>query len=144
MTRPSSKPTSLGLVLALCSALLLAPSATAPAQAAPRVQTWGSTSAPDQVLRGGCHSYRYRYVVDPPTDDWMAEIFLVGPGRVGLAHATLFSDSEKPKGRRTWRLCSPSLQTGRYVMKMKISYLDGDAETIGRVRNSRFRLTATR
>lgn len=144
MTRTSRTPTALGLLLALCAALLLVPATTAPAQAAPAVQRWGSTSAPDQLLRGGCHPYRYRYVVDPPTDDWMAEIFLVGPGRVGLAHATLFSDSEKARGRRVWRLCSPSLRTGRYVMKMKITYLDGDDETSGRVRNSRFRLTARR
>ena len=142
MTRPPPRPTVLGLLVALCSGLLLLPVSALPAQAAPDAQRFGSTAAPHQVLRGGCRVYRYRYRVDPPTNDWMAEIFLVGPGRIGLAHTTLTSEAVRPRGRRVWRLCSPSLSTGRYVMKMKITYLDGYDEKVVRGRSSRFRLTA--
>ena len=131
-----------GLLLALCSTLLLVP--TLGADAAPTIRMWGSTSAPNQLLRGGCHAYRYQYRVTPPTDDWLAEIFLVGPGREGLASATLLSESDPARGRRFWRLCSASLRPGRYVMKMKVTYLDGTDERSGRVRNSRFRLTLRR
>lgn len=144
MTGPlvRTRATVAGIVLALCSTFLLLPAVSAPVQAAPAAKKWGRTAAPDQVLRGGCRAYRYSYRVNPPTDDWMAEIFLVGPGKVGLAHATLFSESERPRGKRAWRLCRNTISTGRYVMKMKITYRDGNKDIPGRVRNSRFRLTA--
>ena len=108
MTRRSPRPTHVGLVAALCAALLTltvptassAPTSASSAEPvrAAGVKPWGRTRARNQVLKPGCRSYRYTYRVTPPSDDWMAEIFLVGPKKGGIASATLFSDSERARG----------------------------------------------
>ncbi len=154
MTRRSPRPTHVGLVAALCAALLTltvptassAPTSASSAEPvrAAGVKPWGRTRARNQVLKPGCRSYRYTYRVTPPSDDWMAEIFLVGPKKGGIASATLFSVSEPARGRRSWRLCRNTVIRGRYTMKMKVTWGDGYQETIGRVPSSRFRLTARR
>jgi hypothetical protein len=34
---------------------------------------FGHVGAADRLLRPGCHHYRYHYVVEPPSDDWLLE-----------------------------------------------------------------------
>ena len=47
-------------------------------------KTWGATRAPDQVLKNGCHRYRYHYRIDVP--DWAAEIFLINRNGRTVTH----------------------------------------------------------
>ena len=85
-------------------------------------KTWGATRAPDQVLRKGCHRYRYHYRIDVP--DWAAEIFLVNPNGRTLAHDVIFHASEPRKGWRRWstHICRASTTYGKHVIKMKITW----------------------
>ncbi|GAA4688361.1 hypothetical protein [Nocardioides nanhaiensis] len=115
-----------------------------PAQAAGqpgKPATWGSTKAPNQVLKRGCASYRYRYVITPPTDQWAAELFLTGPGGKALAGPAFDAGANPPRGKAFFRLCAPSLRLGRYKIRMKITYQDGFDKFEGFVRPSTFRLT---
>jgi hypothetical protein len=105
-------------------------------------EPWGSTRAADQVLKSSCAYYHYRYVIDPPTDDWAAEIFLVGPKGGPIASAALDVNSDPATGKEHFRLCRPSITPGRYKIRMKITYLvDGYDKFEGFVKPSYFRLT---
>src|SRR3954451_13996272 len=55
-----------------------------------RRSDYGHTSARDGVLRSGCHDYRYRYVVTPPTGDWTVETFLLDRTGDSIASGTYF------------------------------------------------------
>ncbi len=101
---------------------------------------WGSTSAKNQVMKPHCAHYGYRYVVDPPSDEWSAEIFLKGPRGGGIASAAIDSRADPARGRALWRLCRPSIVAGRYTMKMKITWLRGYEKHEGWVKPSHFRL----
>ena len=103
-------------------------------------EPWGGTSAKDQFLKRSCAHYPYRYRIDPPVDDWAAEIFLSGPNGVPIASAALDIDSDPAVGKEHWRLCLSSITPGRYKMRMKITYLDGYEKFEGFVKPSYFRL----
>ena len=104
-------------------------------------EPWGSTRAADQVLKSSCAHYPYRYRIDPPTDDWAAEIFLVGPRGGRIASAALDVNSDPAAGIEHWRLCRPSLTPGRYKIRMKITYLVDHYDKYGGfVKPSYFRL----
>lgn len=120
----------------LLSTLLVAASATT----ATAYRPWGETSARNQVLKPGCKTYHYRYVVDPPSREWAAEIFLKGPRGGGIAHAVLDSNADPARGHRTWRLCRASLIAGRHKIKMKVTWLRGFEKREGWVKPSYFRL----
>jgi hypothetical protein len=124
--------------------LLLAGLLVSAAPASARHQPWGSTSAENQKLRKGCRYYPYTYRVTPPVDDWVAELFLVGPrgGRVASAAFDRFSDPAV--GRARWRICRPSVVPGRFKIKMKVTYLDGYDLHEGWVAPSYFRLSRRR
>lgn len=101
---------------------------------------WGSTSAKHQVMKPHCAYYPYRYVVDAPSDEWSAEVFLVGPRGGGIASAAFDSRADHDRARSSWRLCRPSIIAGRYKMKMKITWLRGYEKREGWVKPSYFRL----
>ncbi len=92
------------------------------------------------MIKRSCHYYPYRYVVDPPTDQWAAEIFLVGPRGGGIASAAIDSASDRARGKRFWRLCRASVISGRYKMRMKITWQRGFDRHEGWVKPSHFRL----
>jgi hypothetical protein len=131
MVRRLIAGTSAGLMLA---AGLVGSSAEA------AYQPWGGTHAADQVLKSSCASYHYRYRIDPPTDDWAAEIFLSGPKGGPIASAALDVKSDPAVGKEHWRLCRPSITPGRYKIRMKITYLRGYEKHEGFVKPSYFRL----
>ena len=85
-------------------------------------KTWGATRAPDQVLRRGCHRYRYHYRIDVP--DWAAEVILVNPNGVKLAHDVLFHVTEPRRGWRRWstEICRASTTYGKHRILMKITW----------------------
>jgi len=85
-------------------------------------KTWGSTRAPDQVLRKGCHRYRYHYRVNVP--DWAGEVFLVNPNGRRIATDVVFVASEPRSGWRrfTTDICRASTPYGRYKIQMKVTW----------------------
>lgn len=103
-------------------------------------QPWGSTTAKNQVVKRSCHYYPYRYRIQAPTDEWSAEIFLVGPKGGGIASAALDAASDRARGKRFWRLCRASVISGRHTMRMKITWLRGYEKHEGWVKPSHFRL----
>jgi hypothetical protein len=105
---------------------------------------WGSTSAKDQVLKPGCAYYHYRFRVDPPTDNWAAEVFLLAPNGGPVSSGALLAASDPSPGKARFRLCRPSLVTGKYKIRMKVSYKDGYDLFEGYVKPSYFRLLPRR
>jgi len=132
-----------GVALMLAAGLV---TGVPPATAHDHWKPWGATRAPDQTLRPGCHGYRYHYRVSPPTNSWMAEIFLVNRKGVGLASEAVFTESDPKKGWLKWRICRPSTVYGKHKIKMKVTYdPDPGGHTpdvvSGWVKPSYFRLT---
>jgi hypothetical protein len=109
-------------------------------------KTWGATRAPNQVLRAGCHRYRYHYRIDVP--DWAAEIFLVNPNGRAIVNDIALEATEPSKGWRRWstEICRASTTYGRHKIRMKITWTpDADDPTDdnidGFVKPSFFRFT---
>ena len=67
---------------------------------------WGSVTAQDAVLRGGCRGgYTFSYTIAPPEGTWLLEVFVSGPGFKHLA-AGAFLDNYDPKtGSGEYKLC---------------------------------------
>jgi hypothetical protein len=108
--------------------------------------TWGSTRAPDQVLRKGCHRYRYHYRVNVP--DWAGEVFLINPRGRRIATDVVFVASEPRAGWRrfTTDICRASAPYGRYTIRMKVTWNPDEGDPTpdnidGFVKNSSFRMT---
>jgi len=136
-----------GAALALTAGLLVASVPAAPAK--PSYQPWGATRAPDKVLRGGCHKYRFHYRVDAPSSSWAAEFFLVNRRGVGIANAAVMSEADPAKGWLRWTICRPSTVFGRHKIRMKVTYnpkpKDPTADNVsGWVKPSFFRLKRPR
>jgi hypothetical protein len=124
--------------------LLLAAGLVGSSAAQADYEPWGATSAANQVLKPSCAHYVYRYRVQPPVNDWAAELFLIGPEGGKIASAALDVNSDPAVGREHWRLCRPSLMPGRYQIRMKITWLDGYDKYEGFVKPSYFRLQRQR
>jgi hypothetical protein len=129
--------------LVLAAGLMVA--AAPPTAADHHWKAWGSTRAADQTLRAGCHKYRYHYRVDPPTNSWSAEVFLVNRNGRGITSMALDSASDPAAGWRKWTICRPSTVYGKHKMRMKVTYNpepeDPTADNIdGWVKPSYFRL----
>ena len=102
---------------------------------------WGKTSAPNQVLKKGCHNYRYNYKLTPPEGDWALETFLVGPGGKRLASGAFAGAFDPEKGPGTFRICKATTRYGRFKIKAKLSVQNGPTEyTEGWLPKSHFRL----
>lgn len=139
MPRRRSRP--IPAALAAAALTLGATLAPTPPAAAYEHRDWGSTGAPDRPLRSGCHGYNYHYVVDPPSDDWAAEIFLVDPRGVKLASGAIDVDSDPARGQRSWTICGPSTVPGRFTIKMRVTWQTSITEIHkGWVEPSHFRL----
>ncbi len=113
-----------GAALLLSSGLVAATptTAAAPGYDVDNPKTWGATRAPDQVLRKGCHRYRYHYRIDVP--DWAAEIILVNPRGVELTNDVIFHVTEPRRAWRRWStvICRASTVYGKHRIKMKITW----------------------
>lgn len=136
----------LGLTLGLGVIGAPATGVTSPetAERAGTFQPWGMTRAPDQVLRKGCRSYKYRYAVNPPSDDWTAEVFLVDPRGRTITHNGFFPASDPATATRYWRICRATTKPGRFKMRMKITWWDGYDSQVGWVKPGYFRLARPR
>lgn len=100
-------------------------------------RTWSK----DQVLRPGCRKYRYRYKVDPPTDQaWGLETFLVGPDGEGVASGALYDGADPTKGRHSFTVCRSTTRPGKFKIRAKLTYYDGYTSHDGWADTTRFRL----
>ncbi len=136
-----------GTVLLLTTGLIASAPTTmgAPRYDVDKPKTWGATRAPDQVLKNGCHRYRYHYRIDVP--DWAAEIFLINRNGRTVTHDVIFHASEPRKASRRWSsvICRASTVYGKHRIKMKITWNqqsdDPTPDNIdGYVKRSTFRL----
>ncbi len=112
----------------------------ASADSAAAYRPWGSSWSKNQVMKPRCASYPYRYRVNPPSKDWAAEIFLVGPHGRGIASDAVDSDADPARGRKSWRLCRPSITAGRYRIKMRVTWLRGFENHVAWVKPTSFRM----
>ncbi len=105
--------------------------------AAAYARTW----AADQPLRPGCRKVRYRYEVDPPTDQaWGLETFLIGPRGKRIASGALSNTADRKKGRDTFDVCRTSTRPGKFRIRAKLTYYDGWTSHDGWADPTRFRL----
>lgn len=133
---PRAPLTGLLSVLLATALLTLAPS---PAEA--DVVDWGRTKAADQRFRHDCHPYRYRYDIDPPSEDWVLETFLRGPGGKRLAADQFLPGSDPTSGRATFKVCGVTTRPGRFTIRAKVTYEKNLEERVSRLEPSYFRLT---
>jgi hypothetical protein len=105
--------------LVLC--VLVAVGLPAPAQADDTHPEWGSTSAPNAVLKKGCKTYTYSYEITPPEGYWSLELFFKGPNgkRVGSEYFLYGADPEADT--RELRLCRSTTRVGRFTIKALVS-----------------------
>lgn len=102
---------------------------------------WGRTWAHDQVLKPGCHHYRYHFRINPPSDNWAAETFLIGPKGGQVSSGALLEPSDPSPGIARFRLCRASVIAGKYKIRMKITYKIDYEKHEGFAKPSYFRLT---
>ena len=131
------------IIVGTCAGLLLSAGSLVPATGVDYVPG-GRTAAIDQLLKPGCRHYHYRFRIDPPTDNWAAELFLVGPKGLGLGTAAYQGPQDPGLGRAAFRLCRSSITAGKYTIRMKITYKDGYDKYEGWVKPSHFRLLRRR
>jgi hypothetical protein len=84
--------------------------------------SYGHTSAPDGLLRAGCHGYRYRYRVTAPSDDWTLETFLRDPTGDSLASGGFMSDSDPRRGTGSFRFCRYATRPGKFTIRAKLHW----------------------
>ena len=101
---------------------------------------YGRTSAKDATLRDGCHDYRYRYVVTPPTDDWTLETYLDDRTGETVASGTYFSDSDPARNRPVFRFCRYSTYAGKFTIRAKLHWYNGSEQHKVWLEPSHFRL----
>ena len=106
-----------------------------------RPATWGRTASADHQLKAGCHRYQYRYRVTAPSDEWMAEVFLVDPRGRGVGSRSFHTPEDRAHDVRTWKLCRTTAGPGRYTIRMKVTWSEGYEQHSGWVRSTHFRMT---
>lgn len=85
--------------------------------------------APDGTLLSGCHSYRYSYRVDPPTEIWGLETTLIDPRGTAVASGAFLSGSDPKAGKGYFRFCKPSTTPGRFKIRAKFTYKETPGST---------------
>jgi len=131
------------IIVGTTAGLLLAAGSLVPATSVDYVP-WGRTAAIDQLLKPGCRHYHYRFRINPPTDNWAAELFLTGPKGGHLSTAAYHGPYDPGVGRAAFRLCRQSIIAGKHTIRMKITYKDGYDKHEGWVKPSHFRLLRRR
>ena len=115
------------LVTALVTATVTAGTLVATSTSASAAyKKWGRISAPDQPLLRGCNKYFFRYRVNPPRDEWIAEMFVVTPDGLGLYHTAKDSEFDPNRDKVRFTVCKPSTDYGRHKLRMKITWYEDD------------------
>jgi hypothetical protein len=132
------------LLSALTVALFSLGIAVGPAVAAPDEEVhpeWGSTSAPDAVLKPGCKPYTYSYEVRPPIDGyWSLELFFKGPQGKRVGSAYFVYGTDPLADTTTLRLCRQTTRVGRFSIRAYLSVESGSDSVSGWLPTSHFRL----
>ena len=100
---------------------------------------WGSTTAPNAVLRRGCKKYEYSYAITPPDGDWDLEIRIKDPSGKRVA-AGYWLKPDPLTATHKFRLCKATTRTGRFTITANLSVQNFDEVTEGRLPDSSFRL----
>jgi len=123
-------------------------SAGAPPPSAPTTtQGWqqsGHLGAAKGRLRRGCHTYAYRYSVDPALPDWGLNTFLIGPRGGRLGNGAIMAGADPTSGTRTFELCRSSTRPGRFTITGQLGYYDYPDTHYGWITPTHFRLVAPR
>jgi hypothetical protein len=103
---------------------------------------WGSTSAPDAVLKRGCRNYTYSYRITPPEGYWSLELFFTGPHGKRVGSAYFLYGGDPLADTENLRLCKRTTQPGRYTIKafLSVEEEDGNQTEEGWLPQSTFRL----
>ena len=128
--------------LMVCALALSLGSFWSPAAAAVEEHPeWGSTSAPDAVLKRGCRNYTYHYAVNPPPgDNWSLELFFKGPRGKRVGSAYFWSGGDPMADTEALELCRRTTRYGRYTIRAFLSVQDGHDTIEGWLPESTFRL----
>ncbi|GEP39533.1 hypothetical protein NPS01_31960 [Nocardioides psychrotolerans] len=121
-----------------------ATSTTAPTARTTDASSWGSTRAPDQVLRQGCRNYRFAYKITTPNNEWQAEVFVTDPRGRAIGSVLVDAGSNPRQDVRTFRTCRASTTPGRFKLRMRVTYTVGYEKYVGFVKPTYFRLTRPR
>jgi len=84
--------------------------------------TFGHVSAPDGVLRSDCHRYRYHYVVNPGSDDWILETWLYDPRGKPRGSGDFADGSDPKRGRASFGICRTAVVPGRFTIKARLRW----------------------
>lgn len=129
----------LGLRVATVTILLIAASMLNLGAASAKVSL-GHVSAPDRVLRESCHNYRYHYALADQIDDFVLETFLVDSRNRKVGSGAFVAPFDPSTGTGRFRLCGSDTKPGKFTIKSKLTYYDGYAESITRLKPTTFRL----
>lgn len=105
---------------------VLGPTAAAGADSA-----YGSVHAADATLQPGCHSYHYRYAVQPPTDDWNLETWLVDPRGRKRGYGYFQTGGDPKRDRTAFRICSADVVPGTFTITAKLHWYDDPLYPLG-------------
>ena len=131
------RSTGIGLTMAVVLGLL-APASIA--QAVDVKPEWGSVSAKNGVLKKGCRTYHYSYVVTPPDDGyWDLGVSVVGPAGRTLFYSYV-SHGSPTSGTGSYRLCRSKTRPGLYKLKALVTVQDNNEPVQGRLPTAKFRL----
>ncbi len=141
------RSTTLGVLTALImtwGGLSPATATSGPAARETGAASWGSTKAPDQVLRKGCRSYRFSYRITTPNNEWQAEMFITDPRGRAVGSVLADAGSDPRANVRTFRMCRPVTSPGRFKLRMRVSYNEGYVKHTGFVKPTFFRISRPR
>ena len=86
----------------------------------------GAVRSPDGTLRKGCQSHSYTYRVNPAGTDWSLEVFLVDPEGRELAYGYEFKGNDPTRGRGRFTFCAQSTHPGRFTVRTRLTWDDGE------------------
>jgi hypothetical protein len=133
-----------GVVLgSLLGALLVVAPGGSDAAFAVDHKPWGRLKAPNQTLEAGCSKHFFRYRVNPPRDEWLAEMLVMNPDGDAIYSTAQDSEFHKNRGKIRYTVCSASTSYGRHKLRMRITWYEDDPASTphtGWVKPSYFRM----
>lgn len=90
------------------------------------VKATGKVSSRDGVLEHGCQRHGYRYRVRPHGHDWSLELFLRDRRGKQVATGWEWKGGDPRRGRGHFEFCSQSTRPGRFTVKARLTWDDGD------------------
>ena len=138
------RPFTALLAAAAVAVALVATLPTAPSEARREAEViGGNTAALDGTLRKGCHTYRFAYVVQVPTDDWTLEVSIIDRHGGGVASFAFLGTADPKTQTSSYRLCRNATVPGTLRIKSILNWYDHPSVPIPAfVPVTRFRLAS--